>query len=145
MLFWKSLWKIQLPFCKITKGKGKYIYNPEMNIYSRSGIVKFHFFNSVPRFTTVPLGHHQAWRRSLSVRNNLQDVSKSTFQMFRSICKPDFISCYLLREVSPCRKYPWHSRLQFISAFIFLFLSWPSWGRCCAQVCAPPFCLADHR
>jgi len=47
MLFWKSLWKIQLPFSKITKGKGKYIYNPEMNIYSRSGIVKFHFFNSV--------------------------------------------------------------------------------------------------
>ena len=47
MLFWKSLWKIQLPFSKIIKGKGKYIYNPEMNIYSRSGIVKFHFFNSV--------------------------------------------------------------------------------------------------
>jgi len=47
MLFWKSLWKIQLPFSKITKGKGKYIYNPEINIYSRSGIVKFHFFNGV--------------------------------------------------------------------------------------------------
>ena len=47
MLFWKSLWKIQLPFSKITKGKGKYIYNPEMNIYSRSGIVKFQFFLTV--------------------------------------------------------------------------------------------------
>ena len=46
MLFWKSLWKIQLPFSKITKGKGKYINNPEMNIYSRSGIVKFYFFNN---------------------------------------------------------------------------------------------------
>ena len=47
MLFWKSLWEIQLPFSKITKGKGKYIYNSEMNIYSRSGIAKFHFFNCV--------------------------------------------------------------------------------------------------
>jgi len=48
MLFKKMLGKIQLRFSKITEGKGKLIYNPMMNIYSRSGIVKFHFFNSVP-------------------------------------------------------------------------------------------------
>ena len=50
MLFWKSLWKIQLPFSKIIKGKGKYINNPEMNIHSRSGIVKFHFLQCLIGF-----------------------------------------------------------------------------------------------